>query len=119
MKNSVLGINLSDPSNMTVLSTYTLCVGQKVECRIVAGQEVTFKVDGKLVLKSTKLNIIDADLKNIKFGILNYYKDNVVKVNTIKSSSKLGMSSKDLPSEPWFFNTKGDHLEKNFKYPET
>jgi len=57
---------------MTKVDSYTLLEGQKIVCRIEACNQISFSIDNNVVLTSTNLNVLEPNLKNIKFAVLNY-----------------------------------------------
>lgn len=112
-----MAINSNGDKNMTKVDSYTLQEGQKIVCRIEATKEVSFAIDGSVVLRSTQLNLLDKDLKNIKFVVLNHYPSNKLKLNWIKSTSNVGLKT-DVPEQPIFKNSKGEILVKNKTFPD-
>lgn len=69
IQRSVIGINNND-ALLNKCNPYSLCKGNKIECRIECGKEISFKVDNQLVLKTDNLSIFD---KNVENGKLNVY----------------------------------------------
>lgn len=115
IQRGLLGINVTNNNNMVKVVDYVLANDQKIECKIDSGKEITFKVDGQLVLKSAKLDVLDPNLKNIKLAIFNYYPENQIKINWIKTTNSIGLKSKDIPETPIFKNKLGEILVKTKK----
>jgi len=112
-----LAINGTGDANMTKADSYSLLEGQKIVCRIEACKEVSFSIDNNVVLTSSLLNVLDVNLKNIKFAVLNYYPSNAVKLNWVKSTNAIG-SKNDVPDTPIFKNSKGEVLLHNQNFPD-
>lgn len=112
-----LAINGNGDTNMTKVDSYTLLEGQKIVCRIEACNQISFSIDNNVVLTSTNLNVLEPNLKNIKFAVLNYQPSNSVKINWIKTTNLIGTRN-EVPDTPIFKNSKGEVLVHNQTFPD-
>lgn len=92
-------------------------VGQIIEVRYVAKQDITFFVDNVPVLKSKHIKLIDKDF-NVCLAVFNNKSDSTLKLLGIKTTSSAAYRNKIIPTTPLLLNTVGEVLQRCSSFPE-